>query len=391
MMLRKKIEITQNAMILKDKIDFAIIFILIIIFSLTWINISLFNLLSRFNLIIILAALICIYLNHINEISLGKFDFWVLFIAIPILLVNKIINQSNIGSFLVIITLFLILLTSRYIKIKEQMIVNISWYIFFYSLIWNMIPHRGFNANTIGLVSLFLIINSSFILEKNDKTYKTYAIYLFFLFLTFRSVVTIIESDSRGALWSLVFFFVIRFLIPKKILAKKSVFNIVLFVLTFGSLIFVYVYIFLWRNNINIHLPFTNKSLFTGREAIWYETIHLFDYSRIVGLGSNFMLDSFNEINLHNSVFNLLIIYGIPIFILFMYYLFSTITRVRKNVSTNKITFTSFAGLCAILLNGYFETTLLFVNNLPIIFLLFVFLSSYNNVITNRQSRELQI
>lgn len=364
---------------LKNKIDFIVICFMVIIFSMTWADIRIYNVLTDLNMYLTLLSFLVITVNHFNEIRFKSLDFWILLITVPMILFNTMVNHSNFGSLFMIVLFILMLLSTQYVKLTKKQVNFITLYLFIYSLYWSSINHYGFNSNSIGLVALFLFLCITFFLYKREKMYKNLIIFLLLSYIIFRTYNIIFDVDSRAALFSFFVFVAFRYVIPAKIWTQKIIFKLMIAALTIGSIAFVYLYIHLWENNITIDILFSDKGFFTGRQAIWSELATAFREMPITGLGSAFTLESFAILNIHNSMFNILVIYGLPVFMIITYYLIRNLTPVREVVAVDNVAKTAFAAIAAILFNAFFETTLLFINNLPIIYFIFAVLFSRVN------------
>lgn len=359
-----------------------VIFILLNILILFWIgkflNINFYHYFSKIDsLIVFIIAIVIIVLILIeNERQIKKKDVYIIIIMISILLFNTIFNKSNLGSIINAITFSLILIVSKYSCIKQKYINYILYTLVFYNIIWINSKYFFYNTNTIGLVAMIFLMWNSFIIYIN-KRIKLINIILIGLIL--KDIHIVLLSDSRGAMLGILMFYMIL-CIPNKLLKIDFIFNSLLTFFTLGSLFFVGIYTFIWKNNILENNFFYGKRIFTGREKIWYELFVLFKENIWIGLGSGIEIKSNSSLNVHNSMYNVLVIYGILIFSIIIYIIFDNLHKNKFIIANNKIGKVTFAFVCGLLANSFVETTFFNANIYMILLFLLIILNSERNM-----------
>lgn len=285
------------------------------------------------------------------------FLFKILLICICLLFVNYImhVGTSGLGLFIVLPTLFLQLLFICSAKFSYSALRSFSIYFFVFGLIYTIVDKGEFNTNTIGFVFFVIGVYTTILLE--NKSLK----HLFLLVLVSICILYFISlSDSRTCLVCFLFYLLLRF-VPSKLLVNRYFYWGSVFFLTLGSLIYVQFYIFNFLNrdvDLSEYFSFSNKNIYSGRELIWIEALALWGKAPFTGTGSNVHLESFGAVNLHNSILNLLVIYGLPIFSLFLYALFKVLATIKNIVGKDYIAKNSFVAFLAFLLIGFSETSL---------------------------------
>ena len=173
---------------------------------------------------------------------------------------------------------------------------------------------------------------------------------------------------ARGAFIMLIVYTFLRFVIPKKWFEKKGFYTALMIFATFGSLAFVAFYVILGTTGINFKLPFFYKNMFSGREAIWLEFWNLFKNKPLTGIGTNVTITSFFEFNVHNALYDILVIHGLLVFAGTIWLIFRKLFKVRRGTAIN------FAALCAIFavfIESFFDVDLIWANySMNLLFLL---------------------
>ena len=216
---------------------------------------------------------------------------------------------------------------------------------------------KDVNPNSIGQCVFSYGIASSLFFPKDAKGK---AIFFFHSILVISGILV---SESRMALAAYFFYIFLRFT-PKKILSTKPILLLLTLMLTIGSLLYVFVYTYLWWNDYDISFlqdisaEKTNKHIYSGRQLIWLEVYNLILEYPILGFGSKFQIQSFDSMNIHNSILAMIGIYGSIIGGICMYLLIKVTYSLRSFLSDTFV-WNCFCGFCASLLMAFNETYLL--------------------------------
>ncbi|MDK7539263.1 O-antigen ligase family protein [Bacillus paranthracis] len=354
-----------------DKVNVCYTIIFFGVFLFTWYKVAFFNLFSGISSLLFIVNVLLLII-HLPLIISKKINLFLFTITLLILmLLNSIFSNSNLGSSIVLFNLVIMMVLFSFFRLKEKAIKCISTMMLIYLLFYCFVQKEMFNTNSIGYIILLTYIYSTFYLS----TLKLKGIFI--PVITMISCYFIYLTDSRGALLGLCLFTLLAFIIPSKIWSKKINLFLLNFLLSIGSLIFVYTYIHLWQNRFNISLELFDKPLFTGREAIWTELFYSFKEHPIVGLGSNYNIVSYGNLNVHNSMFNILVIYGIPVFCMVVFLIWKNLLSLSESISRSVFSRIAVSGFYGILLVGFFETNLVWASNIfPAIFLIAIAYSS---------------
>ena len=132
-------------------------------------------------------------------------------------------------------------------------------------------------------------------------------------------------------------------------MSLKFVYWTMVSILTVGSLAWTQLYVYMYKTNIILDLKFSAKRFFTGREQIWIEMWNALDAHWLTGVGSGYQMASFMDggFNVHNSMFNFLVVYGIIVFLLILSALLYKFKDIYIKIRFNGETL-SYIGMCAI-------------------------------------------
>ena len=248
--------------------------------------------------------------------------------------------------------LIAIFISFPYYKINIKTIKLILLFMFIYIIVYNFISHLGLNLNTQGYVYLLLCIYSTLYFDFNKK------LNIFNILVILITWYQVQLSESRGALIGLIIFLILRYIISAKLWSNKIVYNLIIFILTTGAIIFASIYVYMWKNNVHLDISFSSKNLYSGREAIWDEAFILIKQFPWTGIGSAYKIQSYSNFNIHNSMLNLVLVYGIPVYIFIVSVITIALNKIRKYIVNDKRVKTIIAGFFAILQVGFFENNL---------------------------------
>ena len=149
---------------------------------------------------------------------------------------------------------------------------------------------------------------------------------------------------------------------------------------TLGSLGFVLLYTLLGKTGFNMFIPVFYKNIFSGRENIWYEFFMHFKTMPLTGVGTNFTIESFQEFNVHNAMYDILAIHGVIVFIGTLYFVYKRMLGFREKIVSNKMAYCAFSIVIAVFFESYIDVDLIWVDYaLNLMFLLAVINNASGN------------
>lgn len=288
------------------------------------------------------------------------------------------LGHTGIGSIQTLLFCILQYLFLYKIKLspKDYTIATISFFLFL--LVYRYAPLNAYNTNTIGYTWGALGIYST-LLIKNNKL-------LFLSLISFYIILQIHLSDSRTAIIAFVIYITIRY-IPYSIFQNKYILFSIMLALTFGGLLYVYSYIYMYENSIDVSWTreYSEKRFFSGRQFIWMEILDLLHEHPFTGIGSHVTLRSFKYVNIHNSALNFCAIYGYIVGSLVLYIIVKSVMTLRKYMD-NYIIKNCFAGFVFFLIISFSETNLIFESFSTLIPLCIAY-SEFNRIRSNKLSQ----
>ena len=306
------------------------------------------------------------------------------FIALVLLAVitgvNIIIVRSGSGCFFVAVNFALIWYLSSEIRFLKWQVylfgglytaMVIYWFFGVYT--WMFADYSSFAMNT-NTAATFTVFSMLAVFVFLGALYEKYPIAGLFITIALVKCLQIsLYHRSRGAFIMLGAFFVLRFLVPKKLWEKKGFFAAMCIIATFGSLAFVAFYVWLATTGVNFRMPFFYKNIFSGREAIWLEFWNLFRSKPLTGIGTNVTITSFFEFNVHNAMYNILVIHGIIVFALTIYLMFSRWLAAAEGIRNRNVSRWALIAVFAVCIESFFDVDLIWTNyTLNMFFLLLV-------------------
>lgn len=215
-----------------------------------------------------------------------------------------------------------------------------------------VVPKGNFNTNTVGFIWGCCGIYSTMLVKNKHIA--------FVLLLAGFVLLQIHLSDTRTATVAFALYVFLRY-VPSYFYKKKWLFTMAVLVLIFGSLVYVYGYIYMYENHIDVSwaAEYSDKRFFSGRQFIWMEILGLLHQSPWVGIGSSVTLLSFSEnLNIHNSALNIIAVYGYPLGLLCILLIVNSLYKLR-GYCDNPIVRNCLAAYVYFLILSYSETNLL--------------------------------
>ena len=219
----------------------------------------------------------------------------------------------------------------------------------------------GWNTNMVGSLTMYGV--SWLIFTGYEK--QRWRLFTEIAIFTF-SFIRLETTQCRSSMIGLVFLIAFHYFVPVKMLAKKAVYRVIyLFVLLF-PLIISHVLLWLYESEFALNADKwiserTDKSLFSGREEIWYSLLNEKVKDHFFGEGGSYWYNNHNVyMYMHCSVG----IVGFIAYIIFLAFIFEFLFK-HIGDYTVKCSFVSFS---AIYLTGAFEEILIRPSILCLVF-----------------------
>lgn len=227
-------------------------------------------------------------------------------------LASLFIIHSNKGALLTVVNLlFAVYLADKVHFTKRQMeiltgcgaVFLIPWFAF---VKWE------YNFNMAGLVFMMITILGILFLELAGKRHGlSYVKWIQGLLYAAGTLYTILYH-SRCAMAGMAVFGIFL-LFGRTIQKYKMVRRIFIILATAGSIVFTLFYV--WLGSLSVDITFLYKDILSGREKIWSELWQALMEMPVTGIGSSYQMKSFFIFEVHNGLFDILAVHGIPVFL----------------------------------------------------------------------------
>ncbi len=318
---------------------------------------------------VILAGLSAVNINPIKKIKEKDIDLFALIAVAVIAAINIVIVDSGYGCFFVVTNFAMICYLSSHIRFHRWQLylfgslytlMIIYWFFGVYT--WMFADYTSFAMNT-NTAATFTVFTMMYVLVFFEELYEKKRLAGLLITIALVKCLQIsLYHRSRGAFIMLGAFLLLRYIVPKKFWAKKAFYNAVCIFATLGSLVFVAVYIVVGTSGVNFRMPFFYKNIFSGREAIWLEFWNLFIKKPLTGIGTNVTITSFFEYNVHNAMYNILVIHGVIVFALVLFLLYRNWNGFRNSVCLPGACACAFIALLAVCIESFFDVDLIWTD-----------------------------
>ena len=348
---------------------------MMIFFGGTWIFPMFYHITEKYNSLIIFACLALLFV--INEDWAGRLKSKdkVLIATVAALLIataNLFIIGSNKGCILIISDFLLLLYIAPHIKLTDTQYRTLA--VFFLTMygVWFLHDMEfSYNTNTGATYTVFSLFAALIILRylSIEREIMGYFIVLALL----RTGTLVLWHLARGA-FSALFFFVCFFMLflifdPAK---YRKAYAFLSCLAVFGSLLFVWAYVALSRTGYNARMPLFYKNVFSGREQIWTEVWNMLKRQPLLGIGSGYELSSFFEYNMHNAMYDILIVHGFIVFAISAFVIIARLIGMRDRIRANPYTLIAGSAIFAIFFESFIDMDLMWADYAPILFFLLI-------------------
>lgn len=332
---------------------------------------------NELNLLVSSTIISYLYLKRSRH---NQQDLPIIILVCLLLFLNILINGCGLGAILGYLEFFLLMLLSKDLRISKSTFTLLFYTSFIATICfgYRLMQHPEYfsiysvdenvmNANMVGIYMFYL--SSFVIMFCPTKSLINNCLVLISLVV---SLLTIWLSECRSA--QAAFFILVTaylFSIIKKQRIEHKHVNLVYrfsILLLFGGIIFVYISILSSSDffleiigDISSFLGNDKGATLSNRGNMWKEAIDAFYHNPLLGTGSKFRLRSYGDeaLALHNSTLNLLIVYGVIIYIISIVYLRRLLLQVRNSEYYNHLIFVALGAYCAVLVISYFESNLM--------------------------------
>lgn len=366
----------------KNKKNILFNIFIIMIYTITIFQFFIKNIYENYIYFYIVQLLMMLFMILFNN-KIGKETIkFLMFIILNCIYIFFVIckNNGGIGSIIIYIGMFINLYWIKDIKFNKT--TNKYLYILFFILGMffslnaramtknYLLNHVGFNPNLSAQIILYCAIYIN-ILGERIGINKTHKALINFIFLF-----GIIFTESRSSLIAMLFLMLMLLLGNKRLSIKKV--KIIFVCIVILGISIPYIYVNMYKNDVDLTIPFTKKDLYTGREVIWS---NIYEYMKesdnlLFGIGSKQALGDryIDTIDAHNIYLAALNNYGIIATIIFYTAIIIGIFK-GINLIDKKENFKIIAGFISIFICGFFENPIVWEKTILLFISLFAFIS----------------
>ncbi|MBQ9359639.1 MAG: hypothetical protein IJT96_01215 [Lachnospiraceae bacterium] len=360
---------------LRERLNWIPIVVMMIFFGGTWIFPMFYHVTERFNSLIIFVCLAGLFFINVDWMERLKAKDKVLIAMVAALIiatVNLFIIGSNKGCILIIADFLLLLYISPFVKFTDIQYKTLAVFFLLMYGVWFVHDMEfSYNTNTGATYTVFSLFAALIVLRylSLEREIMGYFIVLALL----RTGTLVMWHLARGAFSALFFFacFYMIFLIfdPAK---HKGAYAFLSCFAVFGSLLFVWAYVALSRTGYNMRMPLFYKNVFSGREDIWTEVWGMLVKQPLLGIGSGYALSSFFEYNMHNAMYDILIVHGFIVFAIAAFVIIARLLGMREHIRKGPYSLIAGAAVFAIFFESFIDMDLMWADYTPVLLFLLV-------------------
>lgn len=172
----------------------------------------------------------------------------------------------------------------------------------------------------------------------------------------------VLMSESRSSLLAFLLFFIAK-LLPLSFFRNRRLYKLACLALTFGSLLYMQLYILLYLSPIDMNQIFSflpsTKDFFSGRQIIWMAAHSLLYESPLTGVGGVYELLDSELDELHNSVLCLYFFFGYIVATLMLILMNRILFEASLYIYKNNYVKDGVMAFLAFLLLGFNENTVI--------------------------------
>ncbi len=349
-----------------------------LLFATSFLTQKLYSMTNRYASLLAFAALFALFIAYTDMKSIWKkrdVEFFIMCITDVLALLFLFLIQSHKGAILTVVNLMFVLYLSNKVKFTKQQFFALTLCGGLSFLPWFGLVKLEYNHNMVGLVFLIITILGLLLFEhyKEEGKQKYLCSVQFLLYMT--GLLFMILYHARCAIAGILVFGVLYLLTPWMNRRKWTI-PVLAFLMTIGSVLFTYLYTILGRLGMNLVILY--KDIFSGREEIWKELWTAFLQSPVTGIGSAYEMKSFFLFEVHNGLFDILVVHGIVVFTAVLWLLIRRLLACSLKGEISLLQRIAFSGVYAILFTSFFENFFIVPPYLLIFFVLLTLITSEN-------------
>ncbi len=353
----------------------------------TWLSPKFYHVTEIYNTSIVFVICTILFLNNVrwwDKLKKRDFDLYLLLAILILAVVNLFLIGSHKGCILILADFLLVWYMSSEVRFTGLQMKVLSYFFFGVFFVWFCYDLAfRYNSNTGATVTVFSLFCAMVFLVQITERKEIYGLFLVMAIL--RTTNLVLWHLARGAFLALFLFLFFYYVIPKKWWENRKLYTFLSFFVCLGSLLFVFSYVALAQTGMNFQMPFFYKSLFSGREKIWMEVWNMWKQHMFTGIGSGYKLESFFEYNIHNAMYDILAVHGLPVFIGSVILIIRRLLAGGKSLIKNRYGRLAGSALFAIFLESFIDMDLMWANYSPVLIFLLAIIFAEREIVDEKR------
>ncbi len=326
---------------------------------------------AKYASLVSFAAFTALFFSHRNPFRClfeRDMEFLLMAAADLLTLLNLFLIHSNKGAFLTVVNLLMAVYLADKVNFTRRQAMIFSGCMTVFLIPWFAFVKWEYNFNMAGLVFMMLTVMGILFLEFVKEVYAMpYMGWIQILLCATGTLYTILYH-SRCAMAGMFLFMI--FLTCGKIIQKnRAIKRMIIIMTTAGSIVFTLFYV--WLGSLSVEITFLYKSILSGREEIWGELWQALLEKPVTGIGSAYQMKSFFIFEVHNGLFDILAVHGIPVFLLVIFLLVRKMWLCPSGREQTAVVRIAQSGIFAMLFVSFFENFFIVPPYLLLFFFLF--------------------
>ena len=308
----------------------------------SFINQDIYAFTVRFASVVIFVVLGILALPYLAEHIKDRDPDLYMLLLLPVLTLSfALMSGSGLGAVFIPTDLALICYATRYLRLTKRAVLYLSFVGACPVSLWYSHVRWSYNFNMAGFAFMLMAFFAMILVEVMELRYKRQLEFIVYITAFILSVLYHTRTAISG-----IIAFGIFFLTRRLIIRNKRVCTALIMISTLGSVIFTLMYTVLSDYMYNAIV--LNKHIFSGREDIWTELWMAFLASPFTGTGSRYVMKSFEIFEVHNGMFDILVVHGAVVFIITITMLVRMLFRVCKTLRTGAEEQVGCISICAV-------------------------------------------
>ena len=191
---------------------------------------------------------------------------------------------------------------------------------------WDSVVRWYYNFNMAGLVFITLMVMGELLLEYAKNNFELYYLKYVQLLLYAVTILMTVCYHARSAVLCVIAFGIVWLILPR--ISKSRAYYVLVAAATAGSILFTLAYTAMGIRGIDLRILY--KDVLSGRQDIWRELWGEFLLHPITGIGSSYKMKSFFIFEVHNGLFDILVVHGILVFALIVFLLVKRLADLKN-------------------------------------------------------------